>query len=252
MKRTFLFLAILLLLCSSLVAQDDNPQSSEDILINYYANGFEPYKSGVWYLAMAMSLNDQNLRNSTLGLFDDVIQGRDASWSLDLTTGRYISDYFLVGLTIGYEQTKFDGTLSGSLGIPFERKRKDQLFTIGPFIRTSIPLTSNKRLSFYNDLGFGLSFGESTTDEIRGGNMETSKSDLFRLGVGINPGITYFAVNNFAFEAGLNLIGYNYSRQKGTDANGEESFNESHSVNFSVNLLSISMGVAYFFGTKKN
>ena len=82
--------------------------------------------------------------------------------------------------------------------------------------------------------------------------METSKSDLFRLGVGINPGITYFAVNNFAFEAGLNLIGYNYSRQKGTDANGEESFNESHSVNFSVNLLSISMGVAYFFGTKKN
>lgn len=252
MKRTFLFLAALILTYSSLFGQDENAQSSEDILINYYANGFEPYKSGVWYLAMAMSLNDQNLRNSTLGLFDDVIEGRDGNWSLDLTTGRYISDYFLVGLSLGYEEVHFNGTLNGSLGIPFERDRKDQLFTIGSFIRTSIPLTSNKRLSFFNDLGFGLSFGESTIDETRSGVKQTTTKDLFKLGVGINPGITYFAVNNFAFEAGVNLIGYNYSREKGKDSNGEDSFRESHNVNFSVNLLSISMGVAYFFGTKRN
>lgn len=253
MKRTLLFLVILTI-CFNAFAQEDEQKgnTAEDILINYYADGFEPYRNGVWYLAMAMSLNDQNLRNSKLGLFDDVIAGRNASWSLDFTTGRYLSDYFLVGMTLGYERSTFDGTLSGSLGFPFERIRKDQLFTIGPFIRTSIPLTTNKRLSFYNDLGFGLSFGESQIDEIRSGNKETSKADIFRLGVGINPGITYFAVNNFAFEAGVNLIGYNYSRERGTDATGKESFSESHNVNFSVNLLSISLGVAYFFGTKTN
>jgi len=250
MKRLVL-LFLLCLIGFSSFAQDDG-KTSEDILVNYYNNGFEPYRNGVWYLAMTMSLRDQDIENTRLGLFDDVVIGNNSSWNLDLTTGRYISDYFLVGMTIGYEQSKFDGTLVGNFGTTFERVSDSELFTIGTFIRTSIPLTANNRLSFYNDLGFGFSFGNSQIDEIRNNNTETSTADIYRLGVGINPGITYFAVNNFAFEAGVNLIGYSYSREEGEDHNGVRSLKESHDVSFSVNLLTINLGVSYFFKTKTN
>lgn len=252
MKRTFALLLIAILSVQFASAQDDNGKSSEDILINYYDQDFKPYKNGVWYLAMTLSLSDQSLKNSRLGLFDDVIEGDNSDWTLDFTTGRYISDYFLVGINIGMQQATFEGTLNGSLGIPFRRKNQSDLFTVGAYIRTSIPLTKNSRLSFYNDLGFGLGFGENKLEENRGGNSSVSKADIFKFGVGINPGITYFAVNNVAFEAGVNLIGYEYAREKGQNADGEDTFNESHNVNFSVSLLSINMGISYFFGTKRN
>ena len=252
MKRIFVFLLLSVLAITGVMAQEGEQPTSEDILVNYYNEGFEPYRNGVWYLAMTMSLTDQDLENTTLGLFDNVIAGNNSSWSLDLTTGRYISDFFLVGLTIGYEQSTFDGTLNGNFNVPFERMSESELFTIGSFIRTSIPLTKNNRLSFYNDLGFGFSFGSAQTDEIRGNDTETSTADLIRFGFGINPGITYFAVNNIAFEAGVNLIGYEYSSEKGVDPDGVESRKESHDVNFSVNLLTINLGISYFFNTKTN
>lgn len=178
MKRTFLF-TLLLVLSLQTIAQEEKGQTSEDILVNYYKDGFEPYRNGVWYLAMTMALSDQDLENTTLDLFDNVVMGNNSNWNIDFTTGRYISDYFLVGVTIGYEQSRFDGILEGNFGSTFERLSESELFTIGAFIRTSIPLTSNNRLSFYNDLGFGFSFGESNVDEIRGTTTETSTADIY-------------------------------------------------------------------------
>ncbi|TAJ12378.1 hypothetical protein DMA11_13035 [Marinilabiliaceae bacterium JC017] len=68
--------------------------------------------------------------------------------------------------------------------------------------------------------------------------------------IGVSPGIIFFAMENFAFEMGLNLIGYQLEYKETDKNDSEKSSSLTQNVNFKLNLLSLNFGLAYYFGAK--
>ena len=77
-------------------------------------------------------------------------------------------------------------------------------------------------------------------------------TEEFTFSAGISPGVTFFAIENFSFEIQLNnLIGYELQISKKTTNDMEESKVTTNNVNFNIDLLSLNLGLAYYFGAKK-
>jgi len=96
--------------------------------------------------------------------------------------------------------------------------------------------------------GFGNSLRRTTKnlDEVD----KTYSSD-FNFRVGISPGITFFAMESFAFEIQLNVLGYELQVDDQSVNEGEESREIRQNVDFNIDILSLQLGLAYYFGSKK-
>ena len=81
--------------------------------------------------------------------------------------------------------------------------------------------------------------------------IEKIYSDEFNLRLGISPGITFFVIENFAFEVQLDVLGYelNVKNRKINDI--EESRIVTNNVDFNINILTMKLGLAYYFGAGK-
>jgi hypothetical protein len=69
--------------------------------------------------------------------------------------------------------------------------------------------------------------------------------------VGLSPGITFFAMENFAFEVQLNVLGYELNASDKTVNGTDESRVVRQNVDFNIDLLSLDLGLAYYFGGRK-
>lgn len=246
------FLLLFVLLTNSLNGQEDEKKenSAEFLISDYYDANFRPFDKGRWFTKLSLALSEQDLENSVRG-FENVLIGNDLDWNMSLSTGYYFSKYFMIGMSFGYSQAIFTGDVSGTLGNVIDTEISRETFSFTPFLRTSIPLTKSNRLSLFNDLGVALSFG--TLEESRDGTLSnpTKKTgNTFGFGIGLSPGITYFAMQNFALELGLNLLGYRYQLEKSQVDQDPISKISKNDIAFQVNLLSLKLGVAYYFRAK--
>ena len=233
-------------------AQDTTKKySAQDLISDYYDEDFRPFSRDVWLTKLSFSLSDKQL-NNVARLFDRVVEGSEFSFNLGLSAGKYYSKYFLVGIGLGFNESKFVGTIIDSNSDTINAQSISRTTTIIPFTRISIPLSKSQRLSLYNDIGMSFGFGNSLTRDVQNQDeIIQDKGRQFVFGIGLSPGVTFFVVENFAFEVGINLIGYQLNVENATDQTGVESRRVEHDVNFQVNLLSLNLGVAYFIGTKK-
>ncbi len=251
------FLLTTTLLGSLLIATVSNGQdttnsySAQDLISAYYDQDFQPFEKDAWLTKFSFSLSDKQL-NNVARLFDRVVEGDEFSFNLGVSAGKYYSKYFLVGVGLGYSESKFVGSLIDSNSDTVNAQSISRTTTVLPFARISIPLSKSQRLSLYNDIGMSFGFGNSLTRDVQNlDEIEQDKGRQFVFGIGLSPGVTFFVVENFAFEVGINLIGYQLNVENATDQDGVESRRVEHDVNFQVNLLSLNLGVAYFIGTKK-
>jgi len=156
-----------------------------------------------------------------------------------------------IGVNFEYQEEKFDGILlrdSDSI----HSKSIIRTYNFTPYIRSAVPLTENERLSFFTEVGLllgvsnGLTRNTKNVDEI-----EKIYNDNFNLRLGISPGITFFAMENFAFEVQLDVLGYEL-QVKNKEINGiEQSQEVRHNVDFNIDILSLKLGLAYYFGRTK-
>lgn len=225
----------------------DKAYSAEDLISSYYNDDFRPFSKGSWQTRLSFSLSDKDLQNATR-LFDVVEAGSDLSYNISLAAGRYMSDYFMVGAGLGYSESKFSGSLVNLDSDTIYSNSISRNYSVSPHVRITMPLTSNQRLSFYTDMGLSFGYGQALKRDTENiDEIETLSGDQFVFGAGISPGIIFFAMENFAFEAGLNLIGYRLNIENSTDGYGVESRIVEHDVNFRLNVLSVNIGIAYYF-----
>jgi len=218
-----------------------------ELLSSYYSNYFRPFKKSNIYLGLAFSVEDKYMQNTSY-LIKQVIEGNRTNFNVKLKGGYYIGDYTMAGVNVSYFQNKFTGDVFSSPDT-VQSNAITRGFTITPNIRPSFPLTANERLSFFTEIG--LTYGLNTTlnrdikyeDEISK-TYETVNN--FR--VGISPGITFFAMENFAFEVQLNVLGYSMEISEKTINDVETSRQVRHNVDFKLSLLTLDMGLAYYFG----
>jgi len=81
--------------------------------------------------------------------------------------------------------------------------------------------------------------------------VDKTYTEAFHFRAGISPGVTFFAIESFAFEVQLNLIGYDLSLTQKTVNDNPESREVNQKIDANINILSLQLGLAYYFGSKK-
>ena len=228
------------------ISKKNSPKS---LMSSYYKDDFKPFKKNNWYVSFIMSLKKETLKNEPYKL-ESIIDGSSIDYSLGFGTGYYFSDNFAAGLGFDFGQSEFNGFVLVKNDTINKMSLTDS-YRLTPRLRSSIPLVASNRLSVFIDIGVGFGWGNTVTrDEYDNGTISKSYADNLSFGVGINPGVTFFVMENISLEAGLNLIGYNYDRTIVTEDAGEESIDETHEVDFKLNLLKLNLGLTYYIITK--
>ena len=220
-KWRVMALAIFIALMSGgfLVAQDTQDEEPSrgayELMTRYYNDKFTPFAKGNWYVGFAFSLTDQSLENQSRLLYR-VVDGGQFDYSLTFKGGHFIGEHFMVGLAFEYSREKFVGAViqeSDTVQTNFV----SSMGVIIPSIKSYFSLTKNNRLSFFNEIGMGFGFGSTVSRDIKNQDeINKSYQESFLFSLGISPGITFFAIENFAFEIQLNnLIGYQLEVKEG-------------------------------------
>lgn len=253
--KVILLLSFLLLTSNTILAQKlteekDSTYTAYDLMSNYYHNHFKPFKKRNIYVGFAFSLKDQKLQNVDY-LIKKVIDGEKTDFDIHLKGGYYTGDYGMVGVNINYYQNKFIGeTFSDPDTIQSNSITKG--FSITPNFRSSIPLTSTERLSFFTQVGISIGKSTTLTRDIKNiDEIDKSYATNYNFRVGISPGVTFFAMENFALEVQLNVLGYELNVTEKTTNDIDESSKVRQNVDFNINILSLDLGLAYYFGAKK-
>ena len=218
----------------------------------YYNDNFNPFQKSNWFVAFSMSLNNEKFENSEYR-FEKITEGNKEKYELDLRAGYYFNDYFAgsLGFIIGGDS--FERRVPKLIGFT-DRSSTTQTVGISPALRSSIPVLPNQRLNLYVDLGFDFNWGKTNVDDIENEAIILSNvSDNFDFGVGIKPGVTFFVMENFALEIGLEILGYNYSSIK-TNFDDESPYEKysSHSIDFDLSLSTLHLSLSYYIGVKKD
>ncbi len=256
MKTARLISLILVLVTFDLAALAQSDSISHkykpyELLSSYYSNDFEPFKKSNIYVGLAMSLQNEKLENST-NLLRTVLNGNQQNYEILLKGGYFINDYAMAGIKFSYHQKKFVGTIYQSPDT-LQSNVITRGFTVTPNFRSSVPLTPNERLSFFTEIG--VSYGRSNTLKRDIYYLDTVNKTYVThhtFNLGISPGLTFFAMENFAFEVQLNVLGYTLDMEKKQVDEEAPSKHVSHNVNFSISLLTMDLGLSYYFGARKH
>ncbi|MCY1721653.1 hypothetical protein OU798_14960 [Prolixibacteraceae bacterium Z1-6] len=221
-----------------------------DLMSNYYSEKFRPFAKKNMYLGLDFSVSDKQMTNTDY-LFQKVLDGQRLGFDISLRGGYFTGDYGMLGAGFDYSQTEFNGSILRDSDT-LQSNSMTRGCAITPFFRSSVSLTPNERLSFYTRLG--ITFGISNTlkrdvKDLDIVNKSYSTDYYFRAGV--SPGITFFAMENFAFEVQLNVLGYELKVTDKTVNDIENSRLVRQNVDFNIDILSLDLGLAYYFGAGK-
>lgn len=252
-NKFVILLAWIFALPNFLSAQKDQTgdnYTAYELMSKYYNEDFHPFKKHNKYIGLSFSLADLQQENTT-GLLQNVVDGQRLRYNIMAKGGYYISDYTMLGINFLYNYNKFEGLVFRDPDT-LQSNSLTRSYDLTPSIRPSIPLTRNERLSFFIELG--LTFGYLSELERNTKNLDeiTKKyTEGFHFRAGISPGITFFAIESFAFEVQLNVIGYDLQVTQQTVNEGPESREIEQHIDARIDLLSLNLGLAYYFGSKR-
>jgi hypothetical protein len=254
MKKFFFIVCFLILsLFGTLMAQEKEATKEYtpyELLSSYYNNEFKPFKKRNVYLGLSFNLEDRSQSNVT-NILETIIQGNRDNFDLTLKGGYYTGDYGMVGLNLSIYQQKFSGDLFQDPDT-LQSNTISRGYAFTPNFRSSVPLTDNNRLSFFTELGVRFGFGNSLQRSIRNvDQVEKTYSSDFDFRIGISPGVTFFVMESFAFEIQLDVLGYELQVKNKSVNDGDSSRDVRQNVDFQIDLLSLQLGLAYNFGSKK-
>jgi hypothetical protein len=255
MKLTRFLTLIILILCTvKAIAQQDTTDldlksTPYELLSSYYSEHFHPFKKGNFYTGLAFSVADNKMTNTDY-LVQQVVDGERLNFDVLVKAGYYTGNYGMALINVQYFQNKFEGMVFRDPDT-LQSNSITRGFAVTPSFRSSVPLTPNERLSFFTEIG--LTFGNSFTLRRNTKNLDEIEKNYgndFKFRIGLSPGVTFFAMENFAFEVQLDVIGYDLNVSKQRVNNGPESKEIRQNVDFNINLLSLKLGLAYYIGAK--
>lgn len=180
------------------------------------------------------AINDQQL----LRLVHDQYR---LEWEIDMNVGYFVKDNFSVGAQLSYSQNQEDITYTSDNNRVTERSF-GQGMTFSPNIRNYF----GNRVKVFNQTGIIFKVGEELKRVYNETDEDKIKSDYFEIGIGIQPGIAFFIDRVASVEASINLLGWNTKIEKSITNDDEESRVITNDVSFSINVLSLNIGVGIY------
>ena len=110
--------------------------------------------------------------------------------------------------------------------------------------RQYIPLGQNKRFALFSEVSLSIGGHQSkfAADSPIRGTYETGYS----ASLGVSPGLIAFATNTMAIEVSVGMMGIGYTRSHQVKNQVKTADVTSSHMNFTVNLLSIGLGVSFY------
>ena len=157
-----------------------------------------------------------------------------------------------VGLKLSYNRSMLD-LASADLGIAsIEMSAADcyqiqHKFSAFGVLRSFIPLGNSKRVAMFADLHLGGSVKQGKAYNAGGENVIGSYTQAYSIQLGVDPGVMVFLADRLAVEMNVGVFGVNYSWQDQIRNQVEHGSSQSASAGFMINLLSLGVGVSYYF-----
>lgn len=221
--------------------------------IGRYNRGIMNYRfipRGKWIAGFTVSYWDYNSADNKLmfAYFDDFdCDGRNLNFSL--YGGYAVADNTIVGLKFGYRNTKgnlnnitlrIDDDLDFSLK---DLHLNQKLYNLALFHRSYVGLDAGKRFGLFNETALTFNFGQSLFDRGADENLINTKTNIFEVQLGVNPGLAVFIMQNVSVECSLGIAGIRFRREKQKNSLDETGKRTVAGSNFRINPFNINLGL---------
>lgn len=162
------------------------------------------------------------------------------------------ADNMAVGLKFSYGRSMLD-LASADLAIPSVDMSAADCYQIqhkysayGVF-RAYIPFGNAKRVAMFADVQLGGSFKQGKAFNAGGDEVLGTYNQIYSVQLGVDPGIVAFLTDRLAVELNVGILGVGYNWQEQIHNQVELGDSNSVSASFMVNLLSLGVGLSYYF-----
>ena len=208
-----------------------------------------PLGKGQMFIATTFSVNHKEGENETslLQNFDETYRVR---WDITLRSGYFIKDNFAVGGFFKYSSDLSQSSYQSDTG-PVRDERLERGYSIAPFIRNYLPLGKGV-FALFNETNLEFTYGNFVRQVQNPEDVNRTVGESYQLKLGIQPGIAAFITDVVSFEVGTSLLGLstNYSTSTANGDESSKSYTFSNEVNFDIDLLSLFLGISFYFPVK--
>ncbi len=207
---------------------------------------------GQWIGGGSFSYSENKADNYEVLVVSD-IDGTNYSFKVSPFVGYFFKDNMCAGVRFGYSRSMIklrSTSISISEDLTFDIENFYHLkhvYTGSAFFRNYISLGKSKRFALFNEVRLSAGGGQGKSISGVDENLSGTYQDTFELELGIIPGVTAFIAEGVAVEASVNVLGFSYKKYDQTQDQVYTGSFESSGVNFKVDILSVNIGVSFYF-----
>ena len=200
-------------------------------------------RKGRLFISPTFSVNNRIAENEEQ-LLRFVEDQYKLEWNVDLNVGYFFKDNFSVGAQLSYESFQEDiEYIADSKEI--EVKSFGRGITFSPNIRNYFGLGKFK---IFNQTNVDFAYSEELSRVYSGDDEDKIRTKTINYGISIQPGLALFMSDLVAVEASLKLLGWESSISESTTNDNEDEKSKviKNDVNFSVDLLTLHIGIGIY------
>ena len=244
MRRYLIIFAVLLLGTISAGAQNFD-RGYENIPSSPFV------KKGTWVAGGTLSYS-QHVNDGHSILLINNINSNGYSVSVNPKVVYMLKDNMGVGVKFSYDRSMLDLASAGLSVAGVEMNAKDcyqinHKYSVHAMCRAYIPFADIKRFALFADVLLGGSFKQGKAFNAGGEYVLGTYEEATSLELAVNPGIMVFLSNNLAMECTVGLFGVSYGWKNQIRNQVAAGSTDLASAGFMVNLLSIGVGISYYF-----
>ena len=99
----------------------------------------------------------------------------------------------------------------------------------------------------FADLHLGGSFKQGKAFNAGGEHVLGTYNQAYTIQLGVDPGLIAFLTDRLAVEMNIGVFGVNYTWENQIHNQVENGSSDSASAGFMINLLSVGVGISYYF-----
>lgn len=245
LMRKIIFITVLLLL------------EAAGVYAQHYDRGYDAVpstvfiKKGTWMAGGTVKYS-QHLNEDYKFLIIEDINSKGYNISMNPKALYMFKDNMGAGLRLSYDRSMTDLASAGFSIADISMNAKDcyqiqhKYGAYGVF-RAYIPFSGVKRIALYADLLLGGSFKQGKAFNAGGSEILGNFKTAYSLELAVDPGIVFFFTDNLAMEMNVGVFGVNYSWNNQVFNQVSTGYSDSASAGFMINLLSIGVGLSYYF-----
>lgn len=237
-------LMLVLILYSLVVSAQDREPVDRELPLNMSTT-----VKGNVFVSTTFSVKHSESENETR-LLQNLDDSYRLNWNVTLRSGYFIKDNFAVGGYFKYANKLDQLTYTNDAGEVFDESL-ERSYSIAPFIRNYLPLGKGS-FALFNETNLEFTYGSDVRQVEDANDINRTSGNSYMLKLGIQPGIAAFINELVSVEVGTSVLGLSskYSTTRVNDDKDNEGYTWNNEVSFEIDLLSLFLGITFYFPAK--